>query len=74
MPRADDLPELDVNFHETASSTNILGTRGIGEMGANGAPAAITNAVHDVLQRQGITMDLDPPFTSAQVWRALNTR
>ncbi|MDF1731101.1 MAG: xanthine dehydrogenase family protein molybdopterin-binding subunit [Minwuia sp.] len=72
MPRADDLPGLDVNFHETTSSTNILGARGIGEMGSNGAPAAITNAVHDVLQRQGITMDLDPPFTPAQVWRALN--
>lgn len=74
MPRADDLPALDVSFHETASSTNPIGARGIGEMGANGAPAAITNAVHDVLHRQGSDADLDPPFTAARVWQALRQR
>jgi CO/xanthine dehydrogenase Mo-binding subunit len=43
-------------------------------MGANGAPAAITNAVHDVLHRQGSDADLDPPFTAARVWQALRQR
>ncbi|WP_417512949.1 xanthine dehydrogenase family protein molybdopterin-binding subunit [Minwuia sp.] len=70
MPRADDLPAIETSFIETLSPTNILGIRGIGELGANGAPAAVGNAVFHALTADGIT-DLEPPFTPARVWQAL---
>ncbi|MDF1720088.1 MAG: xanthine dehydrogenase family protein molybdopterin-binding subunit [Minwuia sp.] len=73
MPRADDLPAIDTHYLETHSATNLLGVRGIGELGANGAPAAINNAVHDVLRQRGITDDLDAPFLAESVWRMLNS-
>lgn len=73
LPRADDLPPIEAAYRETLSSTNLLGVRGIGELGANGAPAAIGNAVHDAL-RDVLTTDLDPPFTAEKVWRALRNQ
>lgn len=70
MPRAEDMPALETEFIETLSPTNILGVRGIGEMGANGAPVAIANAVFDALKDLGVT-DLEPPFTPHRIWRAI---
>ncbi|PJK31223.1 carbon monoxide dehydrogenase [Minwuia thermotolerans] len=70
MPRAGDLPAIGAEFIETLSPTNILGARGIGEMGANGAPVAIANAVYDALRGLGVT-DLEPPFTPHRIWRAI---
>jgi len=72
MPRAADLPPIEADFLETLSPTNMLGIRGIGEMGANGAPAAIANAVFDALKAAGIdAAGLEPPFTPDRVWRAI---
>jgi carbon-monoxide dehydrogenase large subunit len=74
MPRADDLPAIETDFIETFSPTNLLGIRGVGEMGANGAPAAIANAVFDALKAVGVNApDLEPPFTPDRVWRAINS-
>lgn len=73
MPRANDLPPIDTRYLETHSPTNPLGVRGIGELGSNGAPAAINNAVHDVLRQRGITNDLNAPFLAEKMWRALNS-
>lgn len=70
MPRAADLPAIGAEFIETLSPTNILGARGIGEMGSNGAPVAIANAVFDALKDFGVT-DLEPPFTPHRIWRAV---
>lgn len=74
MPRADDLPPIETEFIQTSSPTNLLGIRGVGELGANGAPAAIANAVFDALR--GIIVDadeLEPPFTPDRVWRVINS-
>lgn len=74
MPRADDMPSIETDFIETFSPTNLLGIRGVGEMGANGAPAAIANAVFDALGSAGIkSTGLEPPFTPHRVWRAINS-
>lgn len=74
MPRADDMPAVETEFIETSSPTNLLGIRGIGEMGANGAPAAIANAVFDALKSAGIDAEgLEPPFSPDRVWRAINS-
>ncbi len=67
MPRADDLPSLQLGFTETPSPLNPLGVKGCGETGAIASPAAVINAITDAI---GIN-DLEMPATSEKVWRAI---
>jgi carbon-monoxide dehydrogenase large subunit len=74
LPRADDLPFMDLVFNEGAPcKTNPLGLKGAGEAGAIGAPAAVVNAIIDALHDRGIT-HLDMPITSERIWAALQDR
>ena len=66
MPRADDVPDIDVGFTTTPSTTNPLGMKGCGEAGAIGAPPAVVNAVLDALDLR----DIEMPLTPERVWRA----
>src|SRR3546814_975736 len=45
LPRADDLPDMDVAFNPVPDPANDLGVKGIGEGGACGAPPAIVSAI-----------------------------
>ncbi|MBT5944265.1 MAG: xanthine dehydrogenase family protein molybdopterin-binding subunit [Rhodospirillaceae bacterium] len=72
MPRADDLPELSVDFHEVPSPANPLGVKGVGEAGIVGALPAIMNAIADALVTQGKDIDFDMPATPEKIWRALH--
>ncbi len=69
MPRADDLPDFDVDTTVTLCTHNPLGAKGCGEAGAIGSPAAIMNAVVNALDGVEISM----PATSEKVWRALHS-
>lgn len=72
IPRADDLPPINVYYYEEApTSHNPLGVKGAGEAGCCGAPPAIVNAVLDALKEFGVT-HLDMPLTPEKVWRAIN--
>jgi aerobic carbon-monoxide dehydrogenase large subunit len=53
LPRADDVPSLIVGHLETPSPRMPGGTKGMGEGGTIGAPAAIANAVADALGDRG---------------------
>ncbi|HVV91934.1 MAG TPA: xanthine dehydrogenase family protein molybdopterin-binding subunit [Hyphomicrobiales bacterium] len=66
MPRAGDMPPIQVSTTDTPSPSNPLGLKGCGEAGAIGSPAAVMNAVTDAL---GI-VDLPMPATPEKVWRA----
>ena len=68
MPRADDLPNFDVDHTVTPCTHNPLGVKGCGEAGAIGSPAAFMNALTDAL---GVR-DLAMPATAERVWRAAN--
>jgi carbon-monoxide dehydrogenase large subunit len=70
LPRADDLPSIEVGLHEALSPVNVLGIKGAGESGATGAPPAVVNAIIDALKAHGI-MELDMPATPERVWRAI---
>ncbi len=70
LPRAADLPNIDVNFIEIPCATNPLGVKGAGEAGAVGSPPAVINAVVDALSARGVTA-IDMPATPEAVWRAL---
>ncbi|MGC8475423.1 MAG: xanthine dehydrogenase family protein molybdopterin-binding subunit [Acetobacteraceae bacterium] len=70
LPRADDLPDIEVEFVEIPCATNPLGVKGAGEAGAVGSPPAVINAILDALTGDGVR-SLDMPATPERVWRAL---
>lgn len=71
VPRAAQVPELDVEFTVTPARDNPLGVKGVGENGTLGPPAAIVNAVVDALEPLGVR-HLETPLTAETVWRALD--
>lgn len=70
MPRAADLPALEVMTHETPCTHNPLGAKGCAEVGSVGLPPAIMNAVLDALRPLGVRR-LDMPATPERVWQAI---
>ncbi|MEX0319355.1 MAG: xanthine dehydrogenase family protein molybdopterin-binding subunit [Ruegeria sp.] len=70
LPRAADLPPLAIHKMETPTDANALGTKGVGEAGTIGAPAALLNAAIDALSPLGVT-DLQMPLTSLPLWQAI---
>jgi carbon-monoxide dehydrogenase large subunit len=70
MPRADDLPDFQVDTTSTPSPSNPLGVKGCGEAGAIAAPAALINAITDAL---GVKQ-FDMPATPEKVWRAIQSK
>jgi aerobic carbon-monoxide dehydrogenase large subunit len=67
LPRAGDVPGLEVHHVTTPSPLNPLGVKGAGEGGTLPAPAAIANAVADALGVEVTEM----PLTRETVWRAI---
>jgi carbon-monoxide dehydrogenase large subunit len=56
--------------HETSTTLNPLGVKGIGEAGTIGATPAVQNAVIDALSHLGIR-HIDMPTTPERVWNAI---
>src|SRR5450631_858357 len=72
MPRAADVPNINVATTNTPCSHNPLGAKGCGEAGAIGSPPALMNAVHDALAVVGVKY-LDMPATPHRVWQAIQS-
>lgn len=70
LPRASDVPPLLLAELNTRSTANTLGSKGVGESGAIGTPAALLNAALDALSVRGVR-GIDMPLTSETIWRAL---
>jgi carbon-monoxide dehydrogenase large subunit len=70
MPRADNLPSIQVAHETTLCTHNSLGVKGCGEVGAIGSPPAVINAVLDALTDFGVE-DIAMPATPARVWQAI---
>ena len=70
IPSAADLPSFTTDRTVTPSTTNPLGTKGVGEAGAIASPPAIINAIVDALRPMGVT-DVKMPATPENVWRAI---
>ncbi|MBV9735087.1 MAG: xanthine dehydrogenase family protein molybdopterin-binding subunit [Acidisphaera sp.] len=70
LPRAFDLPDIEVELIEVPCASNPLGVKGAGEAGAVGSPPAVVNAIIDALAEDGVR-HLDMPATPERVWRAL---
>jgi carbon-monoxide dehydrogenase large subunit len=71
VPRAGDMPPVQVLAHDVPSPTNPLGVKGVGEAGTTGALAATCNATANALRRAGASLP-EIPFTSATIWNALH--
>lgn len=70
VPRADDMPPIEITSLHTPSPNNLLGAKGVGEAGCIGVPAALMNAARDALSPLG-ECALNFPLTSEQLWRAM---
>ncbi|MCG5219455.1 molybdopterin cofactor-binding domain-containing protein [Streptosporangium sp. KLBMP 9127] len=71
MPRAHDLPPLELDRTVTPSPHNPLGVKGAGEIATVPVTAAVANAVCDALRELGVR-HIDMPFTPEKIWRAIN--
>jgi carbon-monoxide dehydrogenase large subunit len=70
LPRADDLPDIEVELIEVPCASNPLGVKGAGEAGAVGSPPAVINAIIDALSVDGVT-HIDMPATPEKVWQSI---
>ncbi|HEY7366031.1 MAG TPA: xanthine dehydrogenase family protein molybdopterin-binding subunit [Methylomirabilota bacterium] len=70
LPRADDVPSLEVHHVVTPSPLNPLGVKGAGEGGTLPAPAAIANAIADALGPRGVAVT-EMPLTRERLWRLI---
>jgi aerobic carbon-monoxide dehydrogenase large subunit len=67
LPRAANLPRLNLIRTETPTPVNPLGIKGIGEAGTIGSTPVIVNAVVDALAPFGVT-HIDMPLTPQKIW------
>ncbi|MCK1394038.1 xanthine dehydrogenase family protein molybdopterin-binding subunit [Bradyrhizobium sp. 1] len=70
LPRAEDVPFMEVGDHPVPATTNPLGSKGCGEAGCAGSLSTVVNAVVDALSDYGIK-HIDMPLTPEKVWRAI---
>jgi carbon-monoxide dehydrogenase large subunit len=70
LPRARDVPPVEVHLLEGQTAINPLGARGVGEGGAVAAPPALVNAVVDALAPLGVR-HIDMPLLPEKVLRAI---
>ena len=71
MPSAADLPGIEIE-HLEFEPLHEVNSRGVGEGGMIGAPAALCNAVSDALAHLGVEVD-EQHLSPARVRAMLNT-
>jgi len=70
IPRAADVPWLELDRTETPSPVNPLGVKGVGEAGTIGATPALVNAVVDALRPFGVK-HIDMPLRPEKIWKLM---
>jgi carbon-monoxide dehydrogenase large subunit len=70
VPRADQVPPIDLVHAEFPSAVNELGIKGVGESGVIAPGAVVANAVEDALADWGVEIDR-LPVTPQRVFEAL---
>ena len=77
VPHADIMPNLFVTEMDQSipCKNNVLGVKGVGELGTIGATPSVVNAVADALARHGrgsLTHQLQIPLTPYRLWRLMH--
>jgi aerobic carbon-monoxide dehydrogenase large subunit len=70
LPRAEDVPSMEIGDHPSPAKTNPLGTKGCGEAGCAGSLVVVVNAVIDALSDYGVK-HINMPLTPEKIWRAI---
>ena len=70
VPRASNIPWMELDRTETPTDVNPMGVKGVGEAGTIGATPAIVAAVVDALSPYGIR-HLDMPIKPENIWRII---
>ncbi len=70
VPRADLMPEINVDFSPVFSKSNPLGAKGVGEGGTVAGTPTIVNAILDGLAEYNVR-EIDTPVTPQRVWQAI---
>jgi carbon-monoxide dehydrogenase large subunit len=73
LPRAHDLPNLELDRTVTPSPVNPMGVKGVGEAGTIGSTPAVVNAVVDALSPFGVT-HVDMPVRPEKLWNIIKGR
>jgi len=73
LPRASDLPDLEIRLEGVATAANPIGSKGAGQAGAIASPPAIIGAILDALRPLGVT-HIDMPATPERVWQAIHRK
>ncbi len=72
LPRADVVPHIQFDMHNSLCTTNPLGVKGAGEAGAIGAPPAVINAIVDAILPHTGVKHVDMPVTAASLWAVID--
>ncbi len=70
LPTAADTISFVTDHTTSPSSTNTLGTKGVGEAGTIASTPAVVNAIVDAVRPMGVD-DILMPCTPERVWRAI---
>ncbi len=71
VPKASQVPTMELDRTETPSPVNPLGVKGVGEAGTIGSTPAIVGAIVDALSPFGVK-HLDMPVRPEAIWRIVN--
>ncbi len=71
LPTSADTISFDTDHTTSPSTTNTLGTKGVGEAGTIASTPAVVNAIVDAVRHLGVN-DIVMPCTPERVWRAIN--
>jgi carbon-monoxide dehydrogenase large subunit len=72
LPTAADTINFVTDNTTSPSTTNTLGTKGVGEAGTIASTPAVVNAIVDAVRHRGVH-DIQMPCTPARVWAALQS-
>ena len=70
LPTSADTISFDIDHTTSPSTTNTLGTKGVGEAGTIASTPAVVNAVVDAVRHLGVN-DIVMPCTPERVWKAI---
>ncbi|MBH68428.1 MAG: carbon monoxide dehydrogenase [Rhodospirillaceae bacterium] len=70
LPKADNFPEFDIEFHGIPCTTNPLGVKGCGEGGTVAAFPAVINAICDALSPFDVS-HFNGPACASTVWKLM---
>jgi carbon-monoxide dehydrogenase large subunit len=71
VPTAADTISFETAHTTSPSSTNTLGTKGVGEAGTIASTPAVVNAIVDAIRHYGVN-DVQMPCTPARIWKAIH--